>query len=157
NLAVFTVINAVMLRALPVSHPEDLVILHAHKRGGEALLSFPMYRDLRARQQVFTDMLATAGETPIRLTIPPKFGDGSLDGVSLDNVRVSFVTASYFPVLGLQPAVGRFFTEEEDRDPETAESQGTVMVLSDGFWARQFGRDPNIIGRTILFRDATAK
>src|SRR5215471_14979027 len=61
NLAVFTVINAVMLRALPVSHPEDLVILHAHKRGGEALLSFPMYRDLRARQQVFTDMLATAG------------------------------------------------------------------------------------------------
>jgi predicted permease len=143
NLAVFSVLNAVLLRTLPVPHPNDLVQISASRRGGDGLLSFPMYRDIRARQTVFTDMLATAGETPIRMTMPES-------GVSIDNVRASFVTASYFPVLGLQPAIGRFFTEDEDRIPESSESQGTVTVLSDGFWTRQFGRDPNVIGRTLL-------
>ncbi len=142
NMAVFTVINAIMLRALPVWHPGELVVVGAHGDDDFTILSYPMYRDLRAQQQVFTDMFASAGETPVRLTIPT--------GASVDNVRASFVNASYFPVLGLQPAIGRFFTEEEDRLPNSAETQGTVAVLSDGFWARQFGRDPSILDRTIL-------
>ncbi len=142
NMAVFTVIDAIILRALPVWHPGELVVVGAHSSDDFAILSYPMYRDLRAQQQVFTDMFASAGETPVRLTIPT--------GASVDNVRASFVNASYFPVLGLQPAIGRFFTEEEDRLPNSAETQGTVAVLSDGFWTRQFGRDPTILDRTIL-------
>ena len=201
NVAVFTVINAVTLRTLPVPHPRDLVVVDSHYRNEPGRISFPLYRDLRARQQVFTDMFATAGETPLRLTIPAarRAGvaahatasratldgataphaaaipgaaptstsastgagvDGSAtaaitnslggDAVSIDNVRVSFVTASYFGVLGVQSALGRFYTEDEDRLPDSAESLGTVAVLSDGFWERQFGRDPGVLDRTVI-------
>jgi predicted permease len=157
NLAVFTVINAILLRTLAVPQPRDLAIVQGQRLAGGGLLSFPMYRDLRARQHVFTDMLASAGETPVRLRIPPAqtpatvdIDPASINAVLIDNVRASFVTASYFPVLGLQPALGRFFTEDEDSLPESAETQGTVAVLSDGFWARQFGRDPNVLGRTVI-------
>src|SRR6266542_3379973 len=108
NVAVFTVINAVMLRTLPVPHARDLVVVDSRYRAEQGRISFPMYRDLRARQQVFTDMLASAGETPVRLTIPAADG-GSGASVSIDNVRASFVTASYFSVLGRQPALGRFY------------------------------------------------
>src|SRR5687768_11446886 len=70
NTAVFTLINAVLLRTLPVSNPRELVELNAAQTSGRSIISFPMYRDLRARQEVLTDVFATAGETPVRLTIP---------------------------------------------------------------------------------------
>jgi predicted permease len=145
NTAVFTLINAVLLRTLPVSNPRELVELNTAQRGGQGIISFPMYRDLRARQQVLTDIFASAGETPIRLTIP----NGS-ESVELDNIRTGFVTANYFGVLGLQPAAGRFFTEEEDLNPNSSETAGSVAVISDALWERQFGRDPSVLNRTVL-------
>ena len=145
NTAVFTLINAVLLRTLPVSNPRELVELNAAQRGGRGIISFPMYRDLRARQQVLTDIFASAGETPIRLTIP----NGS-ESVELDNIRTDFVTANYFGVLGLQPVAGRFFAEDEDRNPGSSETAGSVAVISDALWERQFGRDPSVLNKTVL-------
>src|SRR5262245_52511581 len=68
NTAVFTLVNAVLLRMLPVAKPQELVELTATQKTGRAIISFPMYRDIMARQQVLTDIFATAGETPLRLT-----------------------------------------------------------------------------------------
>src|SRR5262245_38456738 len=145
NTAVFTLINALLLRALPVANPHELVVINAGGRGTPGIISFPMYRDLRARQQVFTDILASAGETLVRLTIPNGAG-----AAEVDNVRTSQVTANYWLVLGIQPALGRFFTEDEDRIPNSSETAGSLAVLSYSFWARQFGRDPSVLGRTVF-------
>jgi predicted permease len=147
NTAVFTLVNAVLLRMLPVSKPQELVELTAAQKTGRAIISFPMYRDIGARQQVLTDIFATAGETPLRLTIP--HGNES---VELDNIRTDFVTANYFGVLGLRPAAGRFFTAEEDRNPNTSDTAGSVAVISYGLWERQFGRDASVLERTVLVR-----
>ncbi|HKE55790.1 MAG TPA: ABC transporter permease, partial [Pyrinomonadaceae bacterium] len=147
NTAVFTLVNAVLLRMLPVAKPQELVELTATQKTGRAIISFPMYRDIMARQQVLTDIFATAGETPLRLTAP----QGN-ESVELDNIRTDFVTANYFAVLGLQPAAGRFFTAEEDQNPNTSDTAGSVAVISYGLWERQFGRDPAVLERTILVR-----
>jgi macrolide transport system ATP-binding/permease protein len=97
NTAVFTLINAALLRTLPVAGPDELVRVAA-----SSVLSFPMYQDLRARQQVFTDILASTREWQVRVTIPQTAGT-----TAIDNVPTSFVTTNYFDVLGIQPALGR--------------------------------------------------
>ena len=145
NTAIFTFINALALRPLPVRDPSALVDVSARRRGAEALLSFPMFRDLADRQQVLTGIVATAGETPERVSIPA--GTGATD---VDNVRISFVSGNYFSVLGVEAGAGHLFSEQDDRDPDSAKAAGSVVVISDGFWNRQFGRDPSIVGRTLL-------
>ena len=158
NTAVFTLLNAVLLRPLPVPQPEQMVRLTA-----APILSYAMYQDLRERQRVFTDMAASSREWQVRLTLDSPSGsgtsgagaggvtvaDGVTGAVTIDNAPTGFVSANYFPVLGLTPQIGRFFAADEDRLPGSAESQGSVAVLSDGFWTRQFGRDPGVLGRTI--------
>jgi len=140
NTAVFTIINAVMLRALPVPQPDKLVRL-----GATPVLSFAMFQDLRARQQVFTDILATTREWPVRLTIRDR------ENIStLDNVPTAFVSSNYFGVLLLRPQVGRFFVDQDDQHPHSAETEGSVAVISDGLWERQFVRDPGVIDREIM-------
>jgi predicted permease len=146
NTAVFTLINALLLRELPVTNPDELVVVSARSQGSPAIISFPMYRDLRARQEVFTDILAVSGGMNlVRLTIPA--GTGT---VELDNIQTSLVTANYWNVLEVKPALGRFFTEDEDRNPNSAETAGSLAVLSYSFWERQFGHDPDVLGRTVL-------
>jgi putative ABC transport system permease protein len=156
NTAVFTLINAVLLRTLPVHEPEQLVRLAA-----DPVLSYAMSQDLRERQQVFTDILASSREWQVRLAIPPvpgaagtaaggdSAGAGVAATVTIDNAPTGFVSANYFNLLGLTPQIGRFLRDDEDRLPQSAESQGSVAILSDGFWARQFGRDPGVLGRII--------
>ena len=145
NTAVFTLINALLLRALPVANPHELVVINARAGGNPGIISFPMYRDLRARQEVFTDILASGGGSSVRLTIP-----GGAGATEVDNVQTSLVTANYWSVLGVQPALGRFFTEDEDRIPNSSETAGSLAVLSYSFWERQFGRDPAVLGRTVI-------
>ena len=146
NASIFTFINALLLRPLPVRDPSSLVEVSATRQGKFALLSFPMFRDMAQKQAPLTGIVATAGETPERVTIPSESGGGT----EVDNVRISFVSGNYFSLLGVPPAAGRVFTEADDRDPDSAEKGGSVVVLSDGFWSRQFGRDPSVIGRTML-------
>ncbi|MBO0798246.1 MAG: ABC transporter permease, partial [Blastocatellia bacterium] len=145
NTSVFTLINALLLRTLPVANPQELVVINASERGTPTIISFPMYRDLRERQQVFTDILASAGEGQARLTI-----QNGAETAEVDNVRTSRVTANYWSVLGIQPALGRFFTEDEDRIPNSSETAGSLAVISYSFWEQQFGRDPGVLGRTVI-------
>jgi predicted permease len=152
NTAVFTMINALLLRPLPVANPHELVVINAtygqDAQEGSAYfprLSFPMYRDLRARQEALTDIFASGARRSIRLTIPS--GTGT---VEVDNVQTSLVTANYWSVLGVEPAFGRFFTEDEDRNPNSSETAGSLAVLNYSFWERQFGRDPGVLGRTVI-------
>src|SRR5215471_10130237 len=151
NTAVFTLINALFLRELPVSRPQELVTVNGQRGGGFGLISFPMYRDLRERQEVFTDMLASAGVTPCRITIP---GDGAAE---LDNMRVSFVSGNYLDILGVRSAIGRLLTPEDDLNPNTRETLGSVVVLSYGFWERQFGPAAPVLNRTILIGRSPCK
>ncbi len=146
NTAIFTFINALLFRPLPVRDPSSLVEMSATRKGGDAYVSFPMYRDIAERQHVLTAIVATAGETSTRVTVPVGAGSSS----EVDNVRISFVSGNYFSVLGLDPAAGRLFSPDDDRNPDSAATAGSVVVLSDAFWERQFGRDPTVIGRTIL-------
>lgn len=133
NTNVFAFIDALLLRSLPVPNAQELVEVEAQRRGDFAALSFPMYRDLRGRQDVFTGMFATAGETPSRLTILEDGGGGS---TALDNMRIAFVSGDYFAVLGVRPALGRLIAEDDDRNPESSETLGSVIVISDSFWQR---------------------
>jgi MacB-like periplasmic core domain len=120
NTAVFTLINAALFRTLPVPEPQGLVHLSA-----SPVLSFPMYEDLRARQQVFTDILSSSREWDVRLTMLDRPGSPTLD-----NVPTEFVSANYFNVLLVKPQTGRFFLEVEDRHPQSAEAEGSVAVIS---------------------------
>jgi predicted permease len=81
----------------------------------------------------------------MRLTIPGVNGT-----VEVDNVQARLVTANYWNVLGVRPALGRFFTEDEDRNPNSSETAGSLVILSYSFWERQFGRDPGVLGRTLI-------
>src|SRR5258705_4856786 len=85
NTAVFTLMDALLLRTLSVRDSHELVEVTAQQRGEFAMISFPMYRDLRDRQEVLAGFLATAGETPYRLTIPGSPGSPT----DLDNIPVS--------------------------------------------------------------------
>src|SRR5262245_24628465 len=147
NTAVFTLINALVLRSLPVANPDELVIIKASGPGkmGMMGMSYPAYRELRARQEVFTDIAVTDMGAIRRLTIPANNGT-----VELDNIQTSTVSANYWSVLGVQPALGRFFSEEDDRDAGTSETAGSLVVLSYSLWERQFGRDPGVLDRTVI-------
>jgi predicted permease len=130
NTAIFSVLDAVLLRALPVKDPRQLFVL----RTGD--FSYPAYQAFRQQNQSFTDLFATSGIT----TLDAQIGDGASE-----RAQVSLVSGSYFSVLGVPALVGRPFTVDEDRIP----GAHPIAVLSYGYWERRFGRDPALLGRTI--------
>jgi predicted permease len=141
NAAVFTLLDQVMLRRLPVTHPGELVQVHA--RGMESLgggmgdgteLSYAMYRDLRDQNQVFAAMFCR---------VPTSLHVGF--GGRTEQVAGELVSGSFFPVLGVRPALGRLFTPEDDRIPGAP----AQAVLGFHHWRTRFNADPAIVGRTI--------
>jgi putative ABC transport system permease protein len=136
NTAIFSAVDAVMLRPLPFKDPEALMAVWEHTPAlGIAQNEFAPanYFDLRQQNQVFED-LGAFGQLSVNLT-----GEGEpeqLDG--------QLVTANVFKLLGVQPALGRTFASDEDQ-----KGRDTVAVLSDALWARRFNRDPNVINRSI--------
>ncbi|HLJ50553.1 MAG TPA: ABC transporter permease [Bryobacteraceae bacterium] len=150
NTAVFTLIDAVMLRSLPVRSPEELVSVGdasrptALLRGGPManLFSCPLYRRLRDENHVFTGLLAS-GQTG-RLDV----GAGSDE---TEKTRGRLVSANYFQVLGVTPIVGRTFYPDEDRAPGIS----PVVVISFDYWVNHFGRDPKIPGSTLRINGST--
>ena len=136
NTAIFSVMNAVLIRHLPVPDPERLVVLRASHLADRRYISYPMYRDIAARQQAVAGVLATAGQGRKRMTIAGP-------GRQLEQVRTARVSANYFSVLGVQAQAGRVFSAlaEDASAPEA--------VISDEFWEQQFGRGPGAIGETL--------
>jgi predicted permease len=136
NTAIFSLVNAVFLRPLPVEDPASLLAVYTldRKNPGYLACSYPNYEDYRRDNPAFSDLLLF-GTIPLTLT-------GSGEPQALVG---QIVTGNYFGVLGVRPAIGRGFLPEEDRVP----GAHAVAVIGDGFWRRQFGADPRISGRTI--------
>jgi len=135
NTAIFSVVDAALLRSLPYPDAERLVMLWSGGQGaprsGSAL---PDYREWRDQSQVFEGLGAFY------------YRDFNLVGDGHDPERAlgAFVTANFFPVLGVAPALGRGFRNEEEQF-----GQHRVVLLSHELWQRRFGGDPQLIGRGI--------
>jgi predicted permease len=145
NTAIFSLLDQALLRSLPVREPRQLVILegtgeawegHSSSHGGdkEAYFSYPMYRDLRDKNQVFAGLIATA---------PADIGFARA-GESQAG-RAELVSGNYFSVLGVKPALGRVLTQGDDSQPEA----NPVAVASYDFWRARLGADPKVIGETV--------
>jgi putative ABC transport system permease protein len=135
NSAIFSVVNAVILRPLPYPEPDRLVGVFHQMRGTTTLdnMSPPNFLDVRAQTHTLADVAASSDE---RMTLT---GDGP--PVRLQG---SFVSANFFDVLGVRPILGRTFRPEENEPGKDA-----VVILSRAVWVQRFGGDSNIIGRTI--------
>ena len=137
NTAIFSVVNAVLLRPLPFQDPEQLVIVWEDATFAGFPRNTPApanYVDWKNQNQSFSDM-AASHETSFNLT-----GDGEPERVSAYSV-----TANFFPLLGVQPLLGRSFLTEEDRP-----GANKVAVLSYSLWQSRYGADRNILNRDIL-------
>ena len=136
NSAIFSVVNAVLLRPLPFGEPEQLMMVWGEtKINGEdrIVLSIPDIKDIREQSQTLE-------------YIAPYSGAGSTLTSGDDNERIFGANVPYdlFPLLRVQPLMGRTFTREEDVPGGPA-----VIVISQGLWQRSFGSDPSIIGKEI--------
>jgi putative ABC transport system permease protein len=139
NAAIFSVVNAVLLRPLPYPDPHRLVFLFGTPTDGDsakvgASTSFPDYADFRQRSKSFSQLAAMSVS---QTTVTGKSFEPAI-------VSGSPVTATLFPMLGVSPALGRNFLPEED----VAGAQ-RVVIVSDDFWKRRLGSNPNVVGTAI--------
>jgi len=136
NTAVFSVVNAVLLRSLPFSHPERLVKIVASNRGVGARdigLSVPEFDDLRSRAGVFEQVTVTQGG-PTNVT----------GGDRPQHLELLEVSPNYFSMLGISAEIGRVFGPGDE-----AQGFAEAAVISDSLWARGFGRDTGVLGRKM--------
>jgi predicted permease len=146
NVALFTVVRSVLLKPLPFVDPDRLVMLS--EAGDQVSPDHPvaggMYKEWKKQAQSFAD-LAILGDTEVNLSGLGHAGPNETDGVQLpEQVHGANISWNLLPVLGVQPALGRNFTAENDK----LSAEGTVL-LSWGLWKRRFGGDPAILNRTI--------
>lgn len=137
NTAIFSVVNAVLLRPLPYPQPERIVYLNEVSGGVDQSIALPDYVDWRNDAKSFQHLAVSRLESRNLSGIP---------GREPERISVAFVTANFFSVIGLNPQLGRTFTEDEDKPGAPA-----LVVLSDRLWDRAFNRDPNIVGRAVSF------
>ncbi len=141
NTAIFTLMDQLMLRRLPIKNPDQLVALHQQgphpgNNMGRWMHSYPMYQDFQKRAAPFSEVICR------RLFSA---------SVSVDNqterVESELVSGNYFTTLGVKPAVGRVFSSEED---DRVFRGHPVVVLSYDYWVNRFSRDPKVVGKKIL-------
>jgi putative ABC transport system permease protein len=145
NTAVLSIVNSVMIRPLPVSHPEELALpFWGSRKDPEVwnIFSYPNYVDLRDQNKVFSGLLAWQG---ISAGISDSASGSADDGARAEIIWGEAVSGNYFDVLGVKMAMGRAFLPEEDRTIDTH----PVVVLGNAFWQGRFNSDPDIVGRTI--------
>ena len=139
NTTIFSVVNAILLRPFAFTDPERLVVLEEldtknDDRAGVAWLNLV---DWRSQSNVFADIGAVQGRS---LTLANVAEPERLEG--------SAITWNLFPMLGVKPALGRLIRAEEDKP-----GGDRVVLLSDGLWQRRFGRDPTIVGKTLMLNE----
>src|SRR6266849_2274590 len=147
NTAIFSLLNQILLRQLPVQNPSELVVLHAPgpvtghvSDDGDSTESFsyPMYRGLRENSGAVCSILARSSfSASISNHGQTERGSGEL------------VSGNYFEVLGVPPAIGRVFSLEDDRVP----GGHPVAVLSHSYWTRRFGGDANVLNKSLLINN----
>jgi len=142
NTSIFSLMSQVMFRMLPVAEPERLVVFHAEgeregsssKDSQEAVFSYPMYRDLRDRSEVFEGVMARSSAAV-----------SLMYGGQTDRARGEIVSGNFFEVLGVRAALGRVFTADDDRVP----GGHPVVVLGYGYWKRRFGGNPALVNQSV--------
>ncbi len=140
NTAVFSLLDQVMLRLLPVKNPQQLVQLaergsHYGSNSGMNALSYPMYKDFSEHNDVFSGMFC-------RYSFDTSLGFGN----RTERVAAELVSGTYFPVLGVTAALGRTFTPSDDQVP----NGHPLAVLSYNYWKTRFAGDPAIINKTLV-------
>jgi MacB-like periplasmic core domain len=144
NTAIFTLIDQILLRKLPVAAPDRLVMLYqqANNMGsnmGLRMNSYPLYQDLQQKAEPLAEVLCR------RLTSA---------SLSVDNqterVEAEMVSGNYFSMLGVKPAIGRVFNSQED---DQVYRGHPAVVLSYGYWVSRFARDPGVVGKKIRVND----
>jgi predicted permease len=134
NTAIFSIVNGVLLNPLPFPHPDRLVALHESKSNFEnGSISYPNFLDWRKDNRTFSSM-ALGRRWSFSLT-----GRGDAE-----QVKANFVSSGYFALLGVDPLLGREFTDAEDQPGATP-----VALISEGLWRRKFSAAPDILGQTV--------
>ena len=140
NTSIFSVVNTLLLKPLPYSSPERLaqVFLQYEEPGkgleSTELWSYPKFAALRDHNEAFEQVAAVSDQNfPVT------------DSENPERLSAEMISASYFPMLGVNAALGRTFTAEEDQTPGTH----FVALIGHGLWQRRFDSDPSVIGRTI--------
>jgi predicted permease len=149
NTAIFSFTDALLLRQLPVHDPGRLVAVgdpartHSLSSGSvrSDLFSVPMYRELRDRNDVFSGLYASGRGGRIAVGI-----EGA---AKPETARGRFVSGNFFAVLGVPALRGRTLTADDDRAPGAS----PYVVISHDYWARRFGNDPGIVGRSLTLND----
>src|SRR6187431_1341954 len=141
NTAIFTLIDQILLRKLPVANPDELVMLfqrgpHNGSNMGSRMHSYPIYQDYQQKAEPLAEVLSR------RLVAA---------SVSIDNqterIIAEMVSGNYFSMLGVSPAVGRVFNSKED---DQVFMGHPVVVLGYDYWTTRFARDPSVVGKKIL-------
>jgi predicted permease len=158
NCAIFSVVDALLLKPLPVAGADRLVVLGKTDRGGpKPLFSYPAFRLMQQSTQVCSGVVAVTYEftAVVRPAAPAArpgaLGAGSVAGATpgagdaVETAGAELVSGNFFAVLGAGMAAGRPFTAAEDAVP----GAHPVAVISYGYWQRRFGRDPAVLGRTL--------
>jgi len=141
NTAIFTLVDQLLLRVLPVHDPEQLVMIwttgpHMGSNRGYRKTSYPMYQDFQQKAQAFSSVFCQF-ETALSI---------SFSGQT-ERVDAELVSGNYFQALGVKPAIGRVFTSEED---DRVYKGHPVVVLSYPYWVTRFAADPKVIGQKML-------
>ena len=135
NTAIFSVVNAVLLRSLPYRDPDRLVLVSHYRKNADRDSALGAdFLEWRDQAKAFEQIAAYTSET-VNLT-----GSGEPE-----RLEAGMVSAELFATLGVAPALGRAFMPEEDRA-----GSAPAVILSDGLWRRRFGADPQVIGRAIM-------
>src|SRR5215471_4606919 len=143
NTALFSVLDAVVLKSLPVRDPDRLVVVSLRNTHGDRRIgfSYPLFSELRARNQALAGMVATSWGDRLPFRLPP--------AAETETATVSMVSSDFFEVLGVQAQLGRALTAADDHPPDAH----PVAVLSQRFWRSRFGSNPSVIGRTVSIQD----
>ncbi len=146
NTAIFTVINTVLLRSLPVKNPDELVQVLVTGLSGQPnyTFSYPFYERLRDGGRSLSGLFAAGGVGREDRMIVPNGGNAEVEFV-----RAQAVSGNFFSVLGVPALLGRTITDTDDR-PGNPQA---VAVISHSFWQRRFGGDASVVGKTISFDD----
>jgi predicted permease len=144
NTAIFSILQQILLRKLPVRNPQELVLFrspgpkqgHVWSDGDDTeIFSYPIYQGLAKNTSVFSGVIA-------RYQFPASLADNG----QTDRASGELVSGNYFETLGVRPALGRLLTPEDDQ----VQGAHPVAVLSHGYWTQHFGGDPGVLNRTVL-------
>jgi predicted permease len=140
NTAIFTLIDTVLLRSLPVRDPEQLVVFALNPEKLQTSLNYPDYRYIRDHNQSFSGVIAHGGLQAAALEVPDEGGRATSQVATVTNV-----SGNYLDVLGVTPALGRVLSPQDN----VTEDAHPWAVLDYAFWQRRFGGDPRVVGRAI--------